>query len=235
MIGMSQRSEIIRFLEELQKPVDIARAPDFTPEEIPVIKRYQDLAKELFTDLKADGYISFEDVKEAPEEIERRSKFTKITTDLANKLMKTKEFVAQEQFFILLSLYLWECEVTKNLFREQLIKNINAHLPPKRRVKIGKHVTLGPFVEVMKRYRKGKYVDLFSDINVDLRNAFAHFKFDFPDDEILYFNKSISTLDLIYNYRKITALPVVLYLSREKAFANEYKLMARNAGIIEHI
>jgi hypothetical protein len=129
------------------------------------------LAKELFTDLKVDGYISFADVQEDPRETERRLKFTKITTDLADKLKKTREFVAEEQFFILLSLYLWECEVTKNLFSERMIKNMNAHLPHRRRVKIGKHVTLGPFLEVMKRYRKGKYVNLFSDINFDLRNA----------------------------------------------------------------
>lgn len=40
MIGMSQRDEIIRFLERLQEPVDIARAPGFTTKEIPVIRRY---------------------------------------------------------------------------------------------------------------------------------------------------------------------------------------------------
>jgi len=192
-------------------------------------------------DLKNDGYYIFTDAfLDDINEIEKLDaqdrnivKFTKFTTSLSNKLSKTKEFDAEEQWFILLNLYLSLCESIKSLHLKY-IRDVYDNLSDKSGYRIGNFVTLYPFVETMRRYKNGKYVKLFESINVDLRNSIAHLDYYFEDgnNNIYYKATHIEGTDFILNYRKIAILFAILYIDRSKVFANEYEQKAKDHGLI---
>lgn len=116
----------------------------------------------------------------------------------------------------LLSLYLSLCEHVKSLFSDS-IRKINKRLPPKKRKRLKGFITLGPLVWILRNYKKGKYACLFSEIDVDLRNAAAHFMYEFLNDKIRYGdNKTISTLDLLFKHGKISALLAILFANKTK-------------------
>src|SRR3989304_1336468 len=109
---MAEVDEVKRFVKYVQEPVHIARPEYYTAEEVQVLERYQNMAKELFSDLKADNCIRFEEffpqsvtgILKVTMEDARIVKFTNITTNIANKLKDVKELAGDEQWFILLSL-----------------------------------------------------------------------------------------------------------------------------------
>lgn len=238
---MVKKQDVLDYLRYLKTPLDIADPKIWKPEEIKVLKSYQSLAPELFKDLKADNCLSFRDVSPilspaAIDEIRRQDdrlvKFTLITTNIANSLSKSsKIFGAYEQWFIFLSLYLSGCEQIKDFFLDS-IKKANKKLPPKKRERFRGFVTLSPLINTLKKYKNGKYAPLFSEIDVDLRNAAAHLTYEFSDDEIIYDNKKITTLDLILKYRMISALVAILFGNKMKAFAKEFEELAKHMGFI---
>lgn len=238
-----KKQEILDFLEYLKTPLDIADPKEWKPEEIEVLKKYQSLAPELFADLKADNCLNFSDVfpVQLPEamarvnrEDNRLARFTQITSNITNSLAKSKKiFGAEEQWFIFLSLYLSECERIKSLFLDS-IRKINKKLPPKKRQRLKGFITLGPLITILRNYKKGKYAYLFSEIDVELRNGVAHFSYEFLNDKIQYGdNKTISTLALLFKYRKISALLAILFGNKTKAFAKEFEQLAKKMGVID--
>lgn len=236
-----QRQDVLDYLKYLKTPLDIADPKAWKPKEIKVLKSYQSLAPELFKDLKADNCLSFSDVfpvqsRQAIDEIcrqdDRLEKLTLITTNIANNLPKrSKFFGAEEQWFIFLSLYLSECEQIKSLFLDS-VKKVNKKLLPKKRERLKGFITLGPMINILKNYKNGKYGPLFSEVDVDLRNAIAHLTYEFSDDEIEYGNKKISTLDLIFKFRKVSALVAILFGNKLKTFATEFEQLAKHMGWI---
>jgi len=238
---MVQRQDVLDYLKYLKTPLDIADPKAWKPEEIKVLKSYQKLAPELFKDLKADNCLSFSEVfpVQSPQAIDemrgkddRLVKSTWMTTNIANNLLKSgKIFGAEGQWFILLSLYQCECEQIKSFFLDS-IKKVNKRLPPKKRERLKSFVTLGPMIRILKNYKKGKYVSLFSEVDVDLRNAVAHFAYEFSDDEIEYAGKKISTLGLVFKFRKVSALVAILFGNKLKAFAAEFEQLAKRMSWI---
>jgi len=238
-----KKEVVLGFLEYLKTPVDIAGPKVWKPKEIEVIKEYQRLAPEFFADLKADKCLNFQDVfptepLEAVVSIQSKENALlnsiHITINISNKLPKSSQvFEAEEQWSIFLSLYLSLCELVKNLFSDS-IRKINKRLATKKRKRLKSFITLGPLIWILRNYKKGKYSYLFSEVDVDLRNAAAHFSYEFLDDRIKYGNnKTISTLHLLLKYRKISALLAILYASKTKAFAPEFERLAQKIGLID--
>jgi hypothetical protein len=226
---MVEIKELERFLEYLKKPTDIT-GPDFNKEENERIRIYQTLAPSFYRDLKNDGLLKFEDYYDVTdekklEELDKQSiwveRFTKIESDVSNKL--AGKFSGDEQFFILSSIYVFWCEQIKALFLD-FIADINASLPVNEREKF-RYPTLTPVISILKKYKKKKYADLFSDVNCDLRNAFAHFSFDFDDksNEIVHSKGRISSVEFLSLLRKMGALFTVLYSQQTKAFRPEFE------------
>ena len=226
--------ELERFLESVKKPTDI-RSPQFTQKENIRIADYQKLAPHLFKDLKKDGYMRFENyydvnAKKTLEELDRQSlwfaRFVKIASNVSNKL---GGFSGEEQFFILGSIYVFWCEQIKKLFID-FIRPMNYNLPRRKREQFG-YPTLTPVIRVLSKYRNGKYNDLFSDVDCDLRNAFAHFNLDFDDkkNEIVYGGRRITSIDFLSLTRKMAGLLSILYAEQLKVFAPEFEKHAQKA------
>ena len=236
------KKQIIDYLKYLKTPLDITDSKEWKPKEIEVLKNYQNLAPKLFNDLKSDNCLTFEDVfptrsvealDERLRQNERFVKFTRIASNISNNLPKSSMILgAEEQWTIFLSLYLSQCEQIKSLFEDYILK-VNRRLPEKKRECLKSFVTLGPLISVLKKYKSGKYAHLFTEIDVDLRNAVAHLKYDFVDDEVGYGkNKRITTHNLIFKYRMISALLAILFGNKTKAFAKEFEELAREKGAI---
>lgn len=226
--------ELERFLRNVKKPTDI-RGSHFTKQENSRIADYQKLAPYFFEDLKNNGYIKFEDYYDVDdvdklEKLDKQStwfaRFVKIASDVSNKL---GGFSGDEQFFILGSIYIFWCEQTKRLFVD-FIKDINSNLASSERERFG-CPTLTPVVRVLRKYKNGKYGDLFSDVDCDLRNAFAHFSMDFDNkkNEIVYGSRRISSIDFLSLTRKMAGLFTVLYAEQLKVFALEFEKNAQKA------
>ena len=217
------------FIKFLEAPLRFYDDPVYTPEEKKAIKGYEDLAFSFYRDLKTDGHISFlsEEAK-----AKRELGFFKIAMNISNKLVNTREFGAEEQWLILLSMYCWYSEMIKNLLLEEA-KKIHKSL----RGKAWKgFVTLGQFMCEMHRYKNGKHKALFSEIDVDLRNSFDHANIDF-NDEIRYHDKDHNQKILKFDqmlsmFKKIPALYATLFLYRRKVFLEEVKSAAKKKGYL---
>ena len=98
-------------------------------------------------------------------------------------------------------------------------------------------MTIGPFLDIMNEYKAGKYVPLFSDINVDLRNSFVHGKVDFPNNEVVYYDsketeKKVSLKDFLSQFKKLPPLYTYLLAYRLKAFREEIREFAKRSGFL---
>ena len=226
---MVEIKEVGRFLAYLKKPTDITGL-HFKKEENNRIRIYQSLAPSFYEDLKSDGFLKFADYYDVTdekklEELDKQSiwveRFTKIASDVSNKL--AGKFSGDEQFFILGSIYVFWCEQIKALFVD-FIRDINNSLPVNEREKL-RYPTLTPVTSILSKYKNKKYADLFSDVDCDLRNAFAHFGFDFDDkrDEIIYRKRRISSVKFLSLVRKMAALFTVLYSQQPKVFISEFE------------
>ncbi len=220
---------LLSLLKSLETPLKLYDDPVYTPEEKKTIKGYEDLAFSFYCDLKTDGHISFSS-KEAKAKKELR--FFKIVMDISNKLVNTKEFGAEEQWLILLSMYCWYSEMIKNLLLEEAKK---IHKSLSRKAWKG-FMTLGQFIYEMHRYKNGKHKALFSQIDVDLRNSFDHVDIDF-NGEIRYHDKDHNQKVLKLNqmlsmFKKIPALYATLFLYRRKVFSEEVKSIAKKKGYL---
>jgi hypothetical protein len=229
---MVKIEDVERFIEYIKRPRDLT-GPHFSREENERIKQYQSLAPLFFQDLKNDGFLKFEDLYPSNNtklvEIERQGdnfvRFTKLASGISNKLFGN--FSADEQYFILGLIYMFWCEEIRALFVD-FIHDINKTLL--HPVDLKRFPTLGPLISVLSQYKDGKYQDLFSDIDCDLRNSFAHFTFSFDDEknEIVYYDNSrnekrINAKDFIRLIRLTSALFTVLYAEQTKVFAPEYQ------------
>ena len=218
---------LIKFLEE---PLKFYDDPVYTPKEKKTIKNYEDLAFSFYSDLKIDGHISFVSVEA---KAKKELRFFKIAMDISNKLVNTKEFVAEEGLLILLSIYCWYSEMVKNLLLEEA-KKIHKSLSGKAWKR--NFMTLGQFICEMHRYKNGKHKALFSEIDVDLRNSFDHANIDF-NDEIRYHDKDHNQKILKFDqmlsmFKKIPALYATLFLYRRKVFLEELKSAAKKMGYL---
>ena len=79
----------------------------------------------------------------------------------------------------------------------------------------------------MEKYKDGKHLDLFSDINANLRNSFNHSKIDFNSKITYYDNKgNMKTLEpvkMLSLFKKIAALYGTLFAYKLKVFSPENK------------
>jgi len=130
-------------------------------------------------------------------------------------------------------LYCWNCEMIKNLLLDFAVR-INSNL---RLVNPSSFLTMYPFMVIMNGYKSGKYTYLFSEIDVGLRNSFAHGKVNFLNDKVVYYDsqgeeKSLKLTELLSKYKKIPALYGTLFAYRMKAFSDELKNLAKKQGLI---
>jgi hypothetical protein len=229
------------FLRWLKTPVNFTSEEDWSDDENKKILKYQELCRELFLDLKKDGYVLFSDIfsidKNYMEKIQNVDdetvEFVRFITNLSNKVKESKELDAEEQWYILLNLYLSVCEQIKNFF-EDYIEDIYKGLKDKSNLSCNKFLTMWPFKEIMSRYKEGKYCDLFDPINVKLRNSIAHVDFRFKeDDNNIYYNDTyIEALDFLKTYRMASVLFSILFVVRIKTFANEFEMLAKERKLI---
>jgi len=189
------------------------------------VGEYQTLAKPFFTDLKSDGIITFNNVFSNTLEIDSRREYQliELSSNISQKLFDTKEFTGDEQFFILCMIHNSTVEHIKLLFLPY-VGDIFQHLSNEDRKgkrKPNKRSTLGPVMEVLRAYKNGKYLELFSDINVMLRNSIAHFTISMGEEDIFYNNNSISGSEFLQLVYKLKLMYSVLLKSIMKEFENE--------------
>ena len=228
---MTTDADIRWFIQSLKKPFDM-RGSLWKPEENVRIEQYQNLARAFFLDLKNHGVITFYDVFNAPIDHEKIKKLVKINIDIMIKLPIINEFTGDEQFFILCNSYLFWVEQIKSILLP-FVERIYSTIPKTERKKIRKpnfRSTLRPVMTMLTNYQNGKYSDLFSDINVVLRDAIAHSNIDFGETEIMYDSKSISGSDLITLIRKMAFLFTILYNTSTLIFAEETIQELRKQG-----
>ena len=111
----NRKRNFIRNNWKLQKKIDFYKDPVYTVDEKTTIKNYEDLALSFYNDLKKDGYLKTPEDSIVAAEDKRIIKFYKIPMNISNKLVNTEIFDSDEQWFILISLYCWYCEMIKNL------------------------------------------------------------------------------------------------------------------------
>jgi len=233
---MTTDADIKWFIQSLKKPFDM-RGSLWKPEENVRIEQYQNLARAFFLDLKNSSVITLYDVLYppfAPFDHNKIIKLVKINIGIMEKLPKINEFTGDEQFFILCNNYLFWVEQVKSIllpFVERIYNTIpKTEREKKKIVKPNFRSTLRLVMTVLINYRNGKYSDLFSDIDVDLRNAIAHPNIDFGETKIMYDNKSISGLDLITLIRKMALLFTILYNISTLVFTEETIQELRKRG-----
>ena len=231
--ALVSKDEVLKLIGHLEKPLEFYKDPVYTQEEKEVIKKFEELTGEFYKDLKNDKHVIFRISKRDEKEEKRILRFTKMVIDISNKLVRTEEFNAEEGWFILLSLYCWNCEMIKNLLLDVTVK-IYESLEGKAWEDF---MTMGPFIDIMNRYKNGKYTFLFSEIDVDLRNSFVHGKIDFPNNEIEYYdsndNKKKLKLDaFLSKYKKMAPLYATLFFYEKKIFLDEIKDFAKKKGFL---
>ena len=230
MVG---KEEILGLVEFLRKPLEFYKDPVYSQDEKEDIKKIEELAFQFYNDLKKDGHITPIIQERDRKEDERIVRFTKITMDISNKLVRTKEFNAEEGWFILISLYCWNCEMIKNLLSEVAIK-IYGNLEGKEWKGF---MMMGAFMDTMNRYKNGKYSSLFSEIDVNLRNSFVHGKISFLNLEMEYYDSENNKVrlkldDFLSKYKKLPPLYATLYLYRMKVFLDEIEDYAKKMGFL---
>jgi len=221
---MVSQEDAIRFAKWIQEPVEF-RSTSLSKTLNDRVGEYQILANDLFYDLKSDEIITFTNVFfNIPMYVDRRIyQLMVLSSNISEKLFDTKEFTGDEQFFILCMIHNSIVEHVKLLFLPY-IGDIFKHLPPidrKGKSKPSRRTTLGPVMDILRIYKRRKYVDLFSDINVALRNSIAHFTISFCEEDIFYNSNPISGGDFLLLVYKLKLLYAVLSKSIMKAFENE--------------
>ena len=232
---MVSQEDAIWFAKWLQEPVEF-RSKSLSKPLNDRVGEYQLLAKDLFHDLKRDGIISFTNVfSNIPMSDSRKTyQLILLSSNISQKLWDTKEFTGDEQFFILCMIHNSIVEHIRLLFLPY-IGDIFNHLPPidrKGRKKPSRRTTLGHLMNVLRLYKRRKYVDLFSDINVELRNSIAHFTIFFGDGDIYYNGNSISGGDFLLIVYKLKLLYSVLSKFIMKVFESEAIQELKKRGII---
>lgn len=229
IIGSGDITEIV---ESLKKPFDM-RDKIGKPEDNPKIEKLQNLSKAFIEDLKNDKVISLYEIFNSPIDPLEVVKQTRNVTNIYRKLFKTEEFTGDEQFLILCSLYLFWVELIRTLFLqyiERIFNTIPKDILQKDNIQKPKNWTLAPVINVLKKYKNGIYSELFSDINVDLRNSIGHFNFHFGETDITYDGKTISGQDFLILFKWIIILFPILYSMPQRVFANEFIEELRKRG-----
>lgn len=231
---MVSPEEIAWFIKWIKEPVEF-RSPKLSKTLNDRVGEYQILAKQFFTDLKSDGIITFTNVfSNTPWIVSQRTyQLIELSSNISIKLFDTKEFTGDEQFFILCMIHNSIVEHVKLLFLPY-IGGIFRHLSNedrKRKRKPNNKSTLGPVMEVLLAYKNGKYLELFSDINVMLRNSIAHFTIFFGDEDIFYNGNSISGGEFLSLVYKLKLLYSVLSKSIMKEFENDVMKELQHRGM----
>lgn len=193
------------------------------------------MAFSFYSDLKADGYVTFNksfQSDKAKAERDKILRFFRIAMNVSNKLANTKEFDPEEQWFILLPLYCWYSEMIKNLLFEEA-KKIHRSLDGKDWKGF---MTLGNFLTEISRYKNGRHKSLFSYLDVDLRNCVDHANIGF-NSEIIYYDregnqKSLKPEQMISLFKKIAPLYATLFVCRSRIFLSELKILAKEKGYL---
>lgn len=219
-------NDIQQFILSSKKPFDM-RSSVWKPEDNARIEKLQILAKAFFEDLKDDNVIDLYDVFRSPIDPMEILKQTRNILSILTKLPKIDEFTGDDQFLILCALYLFVVEQINTLFLGYIVK-IYYTLPEdvRKRDKIKKpnsKSTLRPVINVLQKYKSRQYSNLFSDIDINLRNAIGHFSFHFGEKDIIYNGKTISGQDFLILIRKMVILFQILLGTPQKIFANEAK------------
>jgi hypothetical protein len=231
----SERKMLLDLIRYSERKLRIYDDPIYTDEEKEAIKNYEDLAFDFFSDLKADGFIgagTFPSNEREKAEQDKTLRFFKIAMDISNKLVSTKEFAPNEQWFLLIPLYCWYSEMIKNLLvreAKSIYKSFEAR-------NFRRFMTLGNFLYEMLRYKDGKHKALFEVIDSDLRNSFNHANINF-NSEITYQDnkrkvKSIKPKRMLSIFKKIAALYGTLFAYRLKVFLPEMKSLAKQKGYL---
>jgi hypothetical protein len=226
----AKKAILLKVIKFLETPLSLWDDPVYTDEEKKVIKDYEGLAFSFYCDLKADGHVSFKQTfflsEKAKAERDKDIKFFKIAKDVSNKLVNTKEFDPQEQWFILLAQYCWFSELIKNLLLKEAKKLYRSWNGKdwKR-----SYMTLGEFLNEINTYKNGRFRVLFSVIDVDLRNSFDHANIDF-NSHIRYHDKngnekSLKHDQLISMFKKIAPLYTTLSAYGSRVFSEELMSM----------
>lgn len=231
----SDRKMLLELISNSEKTLNFYDDPIYTAEEKATIKNYENLAFNFFTDLKADGFIgagTFPSNEREKLEQDKTIKFFKIAMDISNKLVSTKEFAPNEQWFLLITVYCWYSEMIKNLLIREAKSIYKSFEAKDFRV----FMTLGSFLREVRRYKNGKYASLFEDVDSDLRNSFNHANINF-NSEITYQDndgnaKSIKPEKMLSISKKIAPLYGTLFAYRLKVFLPEMKYLAKQKGYL---
>jgi len=230
--GNITETDIKEFVQSLKKPFDM-RGKIWKLEDNAKIEKLQNISKAFYEDLKNDKVISLYEIFESPIDPLEVVKQTRNVNNIYHKLGKTDVFTGDEQFLILCSLYLFWVEQIRRLFLqyiERIYYTIPIDVRKKENIQIPKYWTLVPVINLLKKYKNGKYLELFSDINVDLRNSIGHFNFHFGETDITYDGKTISGKDFLILFKWIIILFPILHSMPQKVFASEAIEELRKSG-----
>jgi len=231
---MISQKDAILFADWIQEPVEF-RNKVYSKDKNERIGEYQQMAKFLSNDLKAEGITNFQNVILDRESIMQTfdDQLLQLNTGIILKLWNSKELNGDEQFYILCMIHNYWVESIKSLF-QQYVRGIHTHLPKKeqKRIKLQKQPTLGPVMKVLRTYKNGRYTDLFSDINVRLRNAIAHSSISFGDKDISYKGGPISGGELLRLIFLLPMLKTILSDSIIKSFDSEVIMYLIKRGLI---
>jgi hypothetical protein len=220
---MVSQKDAVLFADWIQEPVEFKNKV-YSKDQNDRIGEYQQLAKFLSNDLKAEGITNFQNVILDQESIMQTSnhQLLQLNTGIIPKLWTSKELNGNETFYVLCMIHNSWVENIKSLF-QQYVRVIYTHLPKKeqKRINLPRQLTLGPVMKVLRAYKNGRYTNLFSDINVDLRNAIAHFNISFGDKDISYNDDVISGSELLLLVFLLPMLRIILSDSIMKAFDSE--------------
>ncbi len=232
---MVSPKDVAWFVKWIKEPVEF-RSPKLSKILNDRVGEYQILANPFFTDLKSDGIITFTNVFSNTPEIAslRTYQLIELSSSISTKLYDSKEFTGDEQFFILCMIHNSIVEHVKLLFLP-FIADIFQHLSTEDRKgkrKPNNASTLGPVMGVLRAYKNGKYLELFSDIDVTLRNSIAHLTIFFGDEDIIFNSNSISGREFLIRLYKLKLLYSVLSKSIMKEFENEVMQELQRRGMI---
>jgi len=184
---MVTQDEFLNHIKRLESPLKLYDDPTYSTKEKETIAENEKLVEAFYFDLRKHGFLDVREIGSYKKtETERILKFTKTAINISNKLFAKDFWESEEQWFILLSLYCWWCEMIKN----QLTPIANKIYKSSTGKDFKNFMMLGKFMEIVCSYNNGKFAKIFSEIDVDLRNSFAHGNIDFPNNEVLYFTKN---------------------------------------------
>lgn len=227
---MVSQDEFLNFIKRLESPLKLYDDPNYSTTEKETIAENEKLVEAFYFDLRKDGFLDLKEIGNNKTENERILKFTKTTINIANKLLTKDFWEPEEQWFILLSLYCWWCEMIKNQLTP-IAKKIYKSSKGKDFKKI---MMLRKFMEIVCSYGNGKFAKIFSEIDVDLRNSFAHGNIYFPNNEVVYFKKTtelrLPLEEVYFKFRMIPAVYAHLFSYPQKVFVDKLKENGKKKG-----